>query len=130
MPANVFVSYDNSDKDRVNGFISLINNPNHPLSFHDWSLKDPIVDKIQKPLPYPPSDSRSKPVKKEIKRLFDKASRMVVLVGDYTHTSEWVNWEIQTFFDNKVKIIGTTQDRILALRFKGYENAILPPNMS
>ena len=129
MPSNVFVSYDHFDQDKVNGFISLISNPNHSLSFHDWSLKDPIVDKIKKPLPYPPSDPRSKPVKKEIKRLFEKASRMVILVGEYTHKSEWVNWEIQTFYDNKLKLPGTSQNRIRALRFKGYENAILPPNL-
>ena len=130
MPANVFVSYDHIDQDRVNGFISLISNPNHALSFHDWSLKDPIVDRIKKPLPYSPSDIRSKPVKNEVNRLFEKASRMVVLIGDYTHASEWVNWEIQAFFDNKAKLLGTTQNRIRALRFKGYENANLPPNLA
>jgi hypothetical protein len=129
MPANVFVSYDHFDQDKVNGFISLISNPNHPLAFHDWSLKDPIVDKIKKPLPFPPSDPRSKPVKRDIKQLFIKASRMVVLVGEYTYTSEWVNWEIQTFFDNKVKLSGITQNRIIALRFKGYEYVCLPPNL-
>ncbi len=129
MTVNVFVSYDHLDQNRVNGFISLISNPNHPLSFHDWSLKDPIVDKIKKPLPYPPSDSRSEPIKKEIKRLFKKASRMVVLVGEYTHASEWVNWEIQTFIDNKAKLSAPTQNRIRALRFKGYENSILPSNL-
>jgi hypothetical protein len=129
MTANVFISYDHLDQDRVNGFISLINNPNHSLSFHDWSLKDPIVDKIKKPLPYPPSDPRSKPVKKEIKYLFKKTSRMVVLIGEYTYLSEWVNWEIQTFFDNKAIMPGITQNRIRALRFKGYEKAILPPNL-
>ncbi len=129
MPANVFVSYDNFDQDRVNGFISLISNPNHPLSFHDWSLKDPIADKIKKPLPYPPSDPRSKPVKKEIKRLFKKASRMVVLIGEYTHTSEWVNWEIQTFFDNKRVRSNVPGNRIRALKFKGFDNAVLPPNL-
>lgn len=127
MPANVFVSYDHIDQDMVNGFISLISNPNHYLSFHDWSLKDPIVDRVKKPLPYPPSDFRSDPVKLEIKRLFEKASRMIVLVGEYTYESEWVNWEIQAFFDNKNNYINDTRNRIRALRFKGFNNAALPP---
>ncbi len=55
---------------------------------------------------------------------------MVVFIGEYTYASEWVSWEIQTFFDNKAKLLGITQNRIRALRFKGYENAILPPNLN
>ena len=68
MAANVFVSYDHDDQKQVGGFKLLKNNPKHPLDFQDHSLKEPITDRSGKPIKYPPSDSRSKPVRDEIKR--------------------------------------------------------------
>ena len=61
MATNVFVSFDHEDRNQVNGFSSLVKNPNHPLDFHDHSLKEPILDRSGKPIKYPPNDIRSKP---------------------------------------------------------------------
>jgi len=38
---------------------------------------------------------------REIKRMFNMATKMAVLVGHSTHKSDWVNWEIRTFYDRK-----------------------------
>src|SRR5712691_11486571 len=71
MPANAFISFDHDDQQQVAGFKLLKNNPRHPLDFQDHSLKDAVRDRTGKPIKYPPSDSRSKPVRDEIVRKFD-----------------------------------------------------------
>jgi hypothetical protein len=40
--------------------------PKHPLDFHDHSLNEAVRDRGGKPIKYPPSDPRSKPVRDEI----------------------------------------------------------------
>lgn len=127
MPANTFISFDHDDQQQVAGFKLLKNNPNHPLDFQDHSLKDAVRDRSGKPIKYPPSDERSKPVRDEIIRKFDRASKLVVLIGDNTHNSEWVEWEINTFFKMKEKLSGAdTWKRIRGMTLKGCEQATVP----
>jgi hypothetical protein len=127
MPANAFISYDHDDQQQVAGFRLLKNNPKHPLDFQDHSLKDAVRDRSGKPIIYPPSDPRSKPVRDEIKSKFDRASRLVVLIGDKTHNSEWVNWEINTFYEMKEKVSGAdTWKRIRGMTLKGSDQATIP----
>ena len=127
MPANAFISFDHDDQQQVGGFKLLKNNPKHPLDFQDHSLKDAVRDRSGKPIKYPPSDPRSKPVRDEIKRKFDRASKLVVLIGDNTHKSEWVDWEINTFYEMKEKVSGeNTWKRIRGMTLKGSEQAAAP----
>ena len=127
MAANVFVSYDHDDQKQVGGFKLLKNNPKHPLDFQDHSLKEPVTDRSGKPIKYPPGDSRSKPVRDEIKRKFGNASKLVVLIGDDTHNSDWVEWEIDTFIEMKTPLSGEkTWKRIRGMKLKGYDNATMP----
>ncbi len=126
MPVNVFVSFVHEDQEQMESFRALAKNPNHSLVFHDRSLKDPVVDRKGTPLPYPPHDPRSRPVRKDIKKLLDKATRMVVLVGDSTHKSNWVNWEIKTFYDKTKRLPGKTRKRMRAIKLKGCVNPRLP----
>src|SRR5580700_6955684 len=127
MAANVFVSFDHDDQKQVGGFKLLKNNPNHPLDFQDHSLKDAVRDRSGKPIKYPPSDARSKPVRDEIKRKFDRASKLVVLIGDNTHSSEWVEWEINTFYEMKEELSGeNTWKRIRGMTLKGSDQATIP----
>jgi MTH538 TIR-like domain (DUF1863) len=124
MPANVFVSFDHDDQQQVAGFKLLKNNPNHPLDFHDHSLKEPVLGPGGKPIKYPPGDSRSKPVRDEIVKKFDRSSKLVVLIGDATHKSEWVEWEIDAFYSMKQKISGeNTWKRIRGMNLKGVDPA-------
>ena len=126
MTANVFVSYDHDDQNQVNGFKALIQNPNHPLDLHDHSLKGPVTDLSGKPIKYPPSDPRSKPVRDEIINKFNNASRLVVLIGDLTYRSDWVTWEINTFYQMKSGLPGDTWKRLRGMTLKGSDNAPTP----
>lgn len=127
MAANIFVSYDHDDQNQVNGFKGLEKNPNHPLDFHDHSLKEAVMDRSGKPIRYPPSDPRSKPVRDEIIRKFKNASKLVVLIGNDTHRSEWVEWEIETFIKMKKPLSGeNTWKRIRGMKLKDCDNAKIP----
>jgi hypothetical protein len=97
------------------------------LEFHDHSLKEPVVDRTGKPIKYPPSDPRSQRVRDEIKAKFDRASKLVVLIGDNTHQSEWVDWEIRTFYELKKAVSAeNTWKRIRGMKLKGSDNATMP----
>lgn len=127
MTANVFISFDHADQQQVGGFKLLKNNPRHPLDFQDHSLKDAVRDRGGTPITHLPTDPRSKPVRDEIIRKFDRASRLVVLIGDNTHNSAWVNWEINTFYELKEPLSGgNTWKRIRGMTLKGSEQANIP----
>lgn len=127
MAANIFVSYDHDDQKQVGAFKLMKQNPNHPLDFQDHSLKDPILGVSGKPLKYPPTDAGSKPVRDAIKKKFDRASKLVVLIGDDTHTSAWVEWEINTFYQMKAVLSGDkTWKRIRGMKLKGSDKATVP----
>ncbi|HEX9897065.1 MAG TPA: TIR domain-containing protein [Dehalococcoidales bacterium] len=126
MATNVFVSFDHDDADQVNGFTSLIKNPNHPLDFHDHSLKEPVRDWTGKIIKYPPDDARSKPIRDEIIDKFQRASKLVVLVGQNTWQSDWVQWEVDAFYEMKSRLPGETWKRIRGMRLKGCDNARIP----
>jgi hypothetical protein len=127
MPSNIFISFDHDDQNQVGGFKALKSNPNHPLEFNDHSLKDAIKDVNGRPIKYSPNDLRSKPVRNEIIKKFEKCSKLVVLIGDKTHESEWVEWEINNFFTMKKEISGNnTWRRIRGMRLKGSDEAKTP----
>ena len=126
MPINLFISFAHEDREQLESFRALAKNPEHKLEFHDRSELEPVKDKVGTPLPYPPNDKRAEPVREELKGLLEKATKMVILVGETTQKSQWVNWEIRTFFDKKKKYPGKTKNRIRAVRLKGYHEATLP----
>jgi len=127
MAANVFISFDHSDHQQIAGFKLLRHNPHHPLDFQDHSLKEAVRDRSGMPIICSPTDPRSKPVRDEIIRKFDRASRLVVLIGDNTHGSDWVNWEINTFYNMKEKVSGPlTWKRIRGMTLKSSEQANIP----
>jgi hypothetical protein len=127
MAANAFISFDHDDQQQCAGFRLLKNNPKHPLDFQDHSLKEPVLGRSGKPLTYPPSDARSKPVRDEIIGKFHRASKLVVLIGAATYNSEWVTWEIDTFYAMKHALSGeSTWKRIRGMTLKGSDNATIP----
>lgn len=126
MPVNVFVSFDHEDEEQVNGFKALNTNPNHPLRYQDRSLKAPVVTTSGKPIVYEPDDPWAKPVRSAIVKMFNKASRMVVLIGESTHKSAWVRWEIVTFYEKKKNVSIDASRRIAAMRLKGCEHTLIP----
>jgi hypothetical protein len=126
MATNVFVSFDHEDPDQVSGFHSLVRNPNHPLDSHDHSLKEPVLYWRGKPIKYPPDNTRSTPVRDEIRGKLDRASKMIVLIGQTTWQSDWVKWEIDTFYEMKSGLNDWAWKRIRGMRLKGSENAPIP----
>ena len=127
MATNIFVSFDHVDAQQVNGFKLLKNNPKYPLDFRDHSLREPVKDRSGRPITYPPSDPCSKPVRDEIEDKFANASKLIVLIGSNTAGSEWVSWEVKTFFDLKKKLSGDkTWKRLRGMKLKGHENAEIP----
>jgi hypothetical protein len=127
MAANIFISYDHDDQNQVSGFKALKKNPNHSLDFHDHSLKGAVTDRTGNPIKYPPSDPRSKPVRDEIMKKFEKASKLVVLIGENTHKSDWVEWEVNSFIQMKKPLSGDkTWKRIRGMKLKACDNAKMP----
>lgn len=127
MATNIFVSFDHDDQRQVGGFKLLKNHPNHPLDFQDHSLKDAVRDRSGRPIKYSPSDTRSKPVRNAILAKFDRASKLVVLIGDDTHASEWVDWEINAFHALKQPLSReNTWKRIRGMTLTGSEQATIP----
>ncbi len=126
MPTNVFISFERHNLQQVNSIRALASNPQHKLEFHDQSEIEPVKDKKGTPLPYQPDDLRSKPIKNELRRLIKKATKMVVVIGEYTHESKWVNWEIQSFYDRYNSISGDGEKRVIAMRVRDMNDVRLP----
>jgi hypothetical protein len=125
MVANVFVSFDHDDQKQV-AFKPLKHNPNQVLEFEDHSLREHILGRSGEPL-RSPSDARSKPVPDAIKQKFERASKVVVLTGDATYESGWVDWEIETFHSMKEPISGDKAwKRLRGMTLKGSVHAIIP----
>ena len=130
MASNIFISYDHDDQKQVSGFKLLKNNPKHQLDFQDHSLKEPVTDKNGKPIKQSPTDPRLKPIRDEILKKFAKCSKLVVLIGDDTHKSEWVGWEVNSFFKMKKELSGeNTWKRIRGMTLKGSDNATIPSTL-
>ena len=62
----------------------------------------------------------------EIRGKFDRASKMVVLIGDRTWQSEWVRWEVSIFYEMKNRLPGEAWKRIRGMKLKGSSNAAIP----
>ena len=93
----VFISYKHSDRAYVNQVTSAVKNPNHPLEFDDHSLVKGVMNAHGDINRRPPSDHASQPVKDEIEKRLKQSTKLLVLIGNDTHSSEWVKWEIDTF---------------------------------
>ena len=88
------------------GLRLLAANPDYDLEFYDESVRVPI-------------DSRdSEYVKRIIREKISRASVTVCLISELTHTSKWVDWELQESVDK-----GNT---IIAMALKGVDRATLP----
>jgi len=102
----VFLSFRAEDRLQVQGLRLLAANPDYDLEFYDESVRVAI-------------DSRdAEYVKRVIREKINRTSVTVCLIGDLTHTSAWVDWELQES-DSK-------QNTIIAMALKGVEQAVLP----
>lgn len=93
----VFVSYKHDDIDAFNDIKSLNQNPNNEVKFIDWSLSEPVYNSYGHVNRRPPFDPYSNSVNNKIITLLEQADKMLVLIGQNTHSSLWVEWEVKTF---------------------------------
>ena len=89
----VFISFRHEDKPQVNGLRLLAANDKFNIEFYDESLQVAI------------DSDNAKYVKSKIKEKIDRTSVTVCMVSALTHTSTWVNWELETSFARGDKII-------------------------
>lgn len=127
MPVNLFISYDHDDREQVISFKALVLNSNNPIEFNDRSLAAPILNSLNQPIGYLPSDPRAKLVCDHIEKLLRKASRLIVLIGQKTHHSEWVRWEVNKFREIKRGSPNEqTWRRVIGMKLRGQDSAPIP----
>jgi hypothetical protein len=91
----IFLSFDfQKDIDKVNGFRSILENPNSDISFIDGSCKKDYAGKSENI------------IKQQISQLLDKASVTVCLISKYTKKSQWVKWELEASRSKSKGIVG------------------------
>ena len=83
MARRVFVSFVEEDLNLVNLFRGQARNQNNDLEFLDYSVRQPFNS--------PNADY----IKKQISDLIHKVSVTTCLIGYTTHTSRWVDWELE-----------------------------------
>ncbi len=103
----VFLSYAYEDIQQVRGLKILLANPNYDLDFYDESLGTAV------------NSQDADYVKSVIGDKIRRSSVTVCLIGDGTHKSSWVNWELEKSIEEGNKII--------AMALKGITSATLPP---
>lgn len=94
---SVFISYDHDDQSTKSDVDSIRLNGNNLVEFHDNSLLEPVYNSHGHVNRRMPNDPASENVRSKIVELLDSSSKLLVLIGRDTHSSEWVKWEIDTF---------------------------------
>lgn len=89
----VFISFRVEDKAKVNGLRLLAANPKFDIEFYDESVRKEI-------------DSYDTAyVRKKIREKISRTSVTVCMVSELTHTSRWVDWELEESLDKGNTII-------------------------
>ena len=91
---NVFLSFVEEDLNLANLFRGQARNANNDLEFRDYSVKEPF------------NSTNAEYIKQQIRNLIDNVSVTLCLIGYNTHTSNWVNWEIETSALNLKGLVG------------------------
>jgi hypothetical protein len=102
----VFLSFIAEDRDRVQGLRLLAANPNYDLEFYDESVRAPI------------DSANAEYIKGVIREKINRTTVTVCLISEKTHTSKWVDWELEESYKK-----GNT---IIAMALKEVERAVLP----
>lgn len=102
----VFLSFRAEDRNQVNGLRLLAANPNFDIEFFDESVTIPI------------DSTNADYIRRRIRDKINRTSVTVCLISEQTHTSAWVDWELEESFAKGNKVI--------AMALKGVDRAILP----
>ncbi|WP_103028503.1 TIR domain-containing protein [Salinibacter altiplanensis] len=103
----VFLSLSYEDRQQARGVDLMPKNPNADVDFSGRHLLNPV-------------DSTDESyIKRQVKEQMHGTSVTAVLLGNDTHNSEWVKWEIEKSIERG--------NGILAIRLKD-QDALLPPD--
>ncbi|MBK9034647.1 MAG: TIR domain-containing protein [Myxococcales bacterium] len=115
--ALVYVSMDHDDAAQVRALAKLRANAAYELRVHERVV---VVEPGGKGVRVRPTDPRAAPVKAAIGAQLAQCARLVVLIGDTTESHPWIEWEVRSFFEQKVPLAGPqTWRRIRGMRLKG-----------
>jgi len=94
MAKRVFLSFVEEDLSLVNMFRAQAKNKNNDLEFSDYSVKEPY------------DSANADYIRGKIRERIRGASVTICLIGEKTHTSRWVDWEIRTSHSEGNKLVG------------------------
>lgn len=94
MAKHVFLSFVEEDLTAVNLFRGQAKNKNSALIFDDYSVKTPY------------NSTNAAYIRQQITEKIRAASVTICLIGAKTHSSSWVEWEIDKSADLGNKLIG------------------------
>lgn len=107
MAKRIFLSFIAEDEQQVSGLRLLAASPKYAyLEFYDESVR----------VPY--DSSNAEYVKTKIRAKINRTSVTVCLISPDTHSSKWVDWELE---ESQKK-----GNQIIAMALKGVDNAVLP----
>jgi hypothetical protein len=105
----VFLSFRAEDKQQVQGLRLMAANDKFDIEFFDESVSTPI-------------DSTNREyIRRKIREKINRTTVTVCLISPETHTSTWVEWELQESFDK--------ENTVIAMALKSVDSAILPPSI-
>ncbi len=106
MPRGVFISFQHDDLDQAKGFALLQWNKNIDFNFRGRHLLSPVDSE---------NDSY---IRQKIREMMRGTSVTVVLIGDHTKDSEWVEFEVQESIARRNAVVG--------IRLKDHDNTTIP----
>lgn len=103
---NVFINFDANDEGMINLLRHQAKSSRFPIEFRDYSVKEPFE--------YGWKDG--------VRNLISLSSAVIVAIGQNTHRSRAVNWEIEEAYRQGKLVVGVLLHRDLDL--------YIPPAMS
>jgi hypothetical protein len=89
----VFISFRHEDRPQINGLRLLAANQKFDIEFYDESLRTAI------------DSTNATYIRSKIREKINRTSVTVCMVSELTHTSTWVDWELEESLDKGSAII-------------------------
>lgn len=106
MTKRVFLSFKAEDKQQVQGLRLMAANDKFDVDFFDESVRVAI------------DSNNADYVRRKIREKINRTSVTICMIGSETHTSKWVDWELEESFDK--------DNTVIAMALKEIERAVLP----
>ena len=89
----VFISFRIDDRNKVNGLRLLSANDQFDIEFYDESVRTEI------------NSHNEAYIKQKIREKINRTTVTVCMVSELTHTSAWVDWELEQSYDKGNTVI-------------------------